>query len=142
MMTVSLSSGRDLFMTPGPSVMPDRVLNAMHQAAPNIYEGELIDTTDSILSDLAAFAGTQGHTALYICNEQGVGEAAISNRFEPGARVWVLNSGTFGSGWANLARGMGIAVLELDFGRHDACDAEQVREQLSPDKAQRVKAEW
>ena len=45
MMTVSLSSGRDLFMTPGPSVMPDRVLNAMHQAAPNIYEGELIDTT-------------------------------------------------------------------------------------------------
>ena len=64
MVTASLSSGRDLFMTPGPSVMPDRVLNAMHQAAPNIYEGELIDTTDSILSDLAAFAGTRGRTAL------------------------------------------------------------------------------
>ena len=84
MMTASLSSGRDLFMTPGPSVMPARVLNAMHQAAPNIYEGELIDTTDSILSDLAAFAGTQGRTALYICNGHGVWEAAISNLFEPG----------------------------------------------------------
>ena len=140
MMTVSLSSGRDLFMTPGPSVMPDRVLNAMHQAAPNIYEGELIETTDSILSDLAAFAGTQGHTALYICNGHGVWEAAISNLFEPGDRVLVLNSGTFGSGWANLARVMGIDVIELDFGRHDPIDADQVREQLLADNANRIKA--
>ena len=140
MMTVALSSGRDLFMTPGPSVMPDRVLNAMHQAAPNIYEGELIDTTDSILSDLAALAGTQGHTALYICNGHGVWEAAISNLFEPGDRVLVLNSGTFGSGWANLARVMGVDVIELDFGRHDPIDADQVREQLLADKVHRIKA--
>ncbi len=140
MMTVSLSSGRDLFMTPGPSVMPDCVLNAMHQAAPNIYEGELIETTDSILSDLAAFAGTQGHTALYICNGHGVWEAAISNLFEPGDRVLFLNSGTFGSGWANLARVMGVDVIELDFGRHDPIDADQVREQLLADNTHRIKA--
>ena len=139
MATVSLSSGRDLFMTPGPSVMPDRVLNAMHQAAPNIYEGELIDTTDSILSDLAAFAGTQGRTALYICNGHGVWEAAISNLFEPGDQVLVLNSGTFGSGWANLARVMGIEVIELDFGRHDPIDPDQLRDRLSADKVHSIK---
>ena len=139
MMTGSLSSGRELFMTPGPSVMPDRVLNAMHQAAPNIYEGELIDTTDSILRDLANFAGTQGHTALYICNGHGVWEAAISNLFTPGDQVLVLNSGAFGGSWASLARIMGLDVIELEFGRHDSVDSDQVRECLLADKAHNIK---
>ena len=79
MPSLSLSSGRDLFLTPGPSIMPDRVLNAMHQPAPNIYEGEMIGMTDSILADLAELAGTKGKTALYISNGHGVWEAAISN---------------------------------------------------------------
>jgi len=122
MLKPSLSSGRDLVMTPGPSIMPDLVLNAMHRAAPNIYEGELIDITDSILSDLEAFAGTQGQAALYICNGHGVWEAAISNLFELGDCVLVLNSGRFGSGWADMARVMGLDVNELDFGVQDAVD--------------------
>ncbi len=36
---MTLSHGRHYFAIPGPSVIPDRVLQAMHQAAPNIYEG-------------------------------------------------------------------------------------------------------
>ena len=139
MVTASLSSGRDLFMTPGPSVMPDRVLNAMHQAAPNIYEGDLVGTTDSILADLSALAGTQGRTALYICNGHGVWEAVISNLFEPGDQVLILNSGTFGGGWASIARVMQLDVVELDFGRHDPIDPHQVRDRLSEDKDQRIK---
>jgi len=51
----------------------------------------------------------------------------------------VLNSGTFGGGWANLARVMGIDVIELDFGRHDPIDPEQLRDQLSADKAHSIK---
>ena len=38
---MSLGHGRRYLAIPGPSVMPDRVLQAMHQAAPNIYEGDL-----------------------------------------------------------------------------------------------------
>ena len=43
--------------------MPDLVLNAMHRAAPNIYEGELIDITDSILSDLGGFCWNAGSSS-------------------------------------------------------------------------------
>ena len=39
---MTLSRGRDILAIPGPSVVPDRVLAAMHRAATNIYEGELI----------------------------------------------------------------------------------------------------
>lgn len=38
-------SGRTYLAIPGPSVVPDRVLNAMHRASPNIYEGEIVDLT-------------------------------------------------------------------------------------------------
>lgn len=140
MLKTSLSSGRDLVMTPGPSIMPDLVLSAMHRTAPNIYEGELIDITDSILSDLEALAGTQGQAALYICNGHGVWEATISNLFEQGDCVLVLNSGRFGSGWADMARVMGLDVNELDFGLQDAVDSVVLREGLLQDRSHRIKA--
>ncbi|HHC29188.1 MAG TPA: alanine--glyoxylate aminotransferase family protein, partial [Rhodobacterales bacterium] len=40
---MTLSHGRPYLAIPGPSVMPDRVLAAMHRPAPNIYEGALVD---------------------------------------------------------------------------------------------------
>ena len=63
---MSFARGRELVLTPGPSVMPDRVLRAMQRPAPNIYEGELVEITDSILRDLGRLAGTAGETALYV----------------------------------------------------------------------------
>jgi alanine-glyoxylate transaminase/serine-glyoxylate transaminase/serine-pyruvate transaminase len=112
----------------------------MHQAAPNIYEGELTDITDSILSDLEALAGTQGQAALYICNGHGVWEAAISNLFELDDCVLVLNSGRFGSGWADMARVMGLDVNELDFGLQDVVDSAVLRARLLQDRSHRIKA--
>ena len=38
--------GRHFLAIPGPSVIPDEVLRAMHWPAINIYEGPLIDLTN------------------------------------------------------------------------------------------------
>jgi len=38
---MALQFGRPQLSIPGPSVIPDRVLAAMHRPSPNIYEGEL-----------------------------------------------------------------------------------------------------
>ena len=46
---MNLSRGREYLAIPGPSVMPDRVLRAMHRAAPNIYTGELHDMLPGIV---------------------------------------------------------------------------------------------
>ena len=140
MPSLSLSSGRDLFLTPGPSIMPDRVLNAMHQPAPNIYEGEMIGMTDSILADLAELAGTKGKAALYICNGHGVWEAAISNLLAPGDKALFLNSGSFGGSWAGIGQRMGVDVEEIDFGRTGPVDTEAVQIRLDADKDHRIKA--
>ena len=42
---MSLAHGRPYLAIPGPSVIPDRVLRAMHQGSPNIYDGPLIEDT-------------------------------------------------------------------------------------------------
>ena len=49
---MSLSHGRHYLAIPGPSVIPDRVLQAMHQAAPNIYEGTLHEMVEGMIPDL------------------------------------------------------------------------------------------
>ena len=76
---MTLSRGRDILAIPGPSIIPDRVLNAMHRPAPNIYEGELLAITDTILADLGRVAGTKGRVAVYIGNGHAGWEAAIAN---------------------------------------------------------------
>lgn len=137
---MSLSHGRDLFMTPGPSVMPDRVLNAMHRAAPNIYEGPLIELVDGVLANLANLAGTTGHPAIYIANGHGVWEASLHNVINRGEKVLTLATGGFGHGWANTATKMGIEVEMLDFGREHGFDPQKVMDALKADKSHKIKA--
>jgi len=130
---MSLSYGRDLFMTPGPSVIPDRVLNAMHRAAPNIYEGDLIEITDGILNNLRKVARTTGDPTIYISNGHGVWEAALHNVLQAGDKILCLSTGTFGSGWANVATTMGIDAEIIDFGTAGSFDADRVAEVLRAD---------
>jgi alanine-glyoxylate transaminase/serine-glyoxylate transaminase/serine-pyruvate transaminase len=119
--------------------MPDRVLRAMQRPAPNIYEGELVEITDSILRDLGRLAGTAGETALYVSNGHGVWEAALSNLFGPGDAILALASGTFGHGWADTGRVMGLDVEVLDFGRHAPVDPTALGERLKEDTAHHIK---
>lgn len=81
---MSLGFGRHYLAIPGPSVMPDRVLNAMHVPAPNIYTGALVDTVDDIVADLRTLAHTKDNVAIYIANGHGAWEAANANVFSRG----------------------------------------------------------
>ncbi|MFZ3581855.1 pyridoxal-phosphate-dependent aminotransferase family protein [Loktanella sp. DJP18] len=137
---MSLAQGRQYLAIPGPSVMPDSVLRAMHRASPNIYEGELHDLTHSLIPDLKAVARTEGHVAIYIGNGHAAWEASLANVCAPGDTVLVLATGRFGHGWADMARGLGLTVEVLDFGQADAVDPDRVTRALRADGAARIKA--
>ncbi len=137
---MSLANGRPYLAIPGPSVVPDIVLNAMHRAAPNIYEGELIDMMGGIVTDLRRVARTQHNVAIYISNGHGAWEAALSNCLAPGDRVLSLLTGRFGHGWAEMATKIGLEVEMLDFGIKTPIDAAQVEAALRADTEHRIKA--
>jgi alanine-glyoxylate transaminase/serine-glyoxylate transaminase/serine-pyruvate transaminase len=135
-----LSNGRHYLAIPGPSVMPDRVLNAMHRAAPNIYVGELQDMTRGLVPDLKAVARTAGHLALYIGNGHAAWEASLANVLSRGDTVLVLATGGFCVGWGVMAAGLGARVETIDFGKSHDIDPDQVEKVLAADRDGRIKA--
>lgn len=137
---MTLSHGRPYLAIPGPSVIPDRVLNAMHRASPNIYAGPLIDMTATIFADLRRAARTSAHVALYITNGHGAWEAANANLFSRGDRALVAATGLFGMSWANSATRMGVEVEILDFGRRQKAEPGRIEAALRADRAGRIKA--
>ena len=137
---MTLSRGRDILAIPGPSVVPDRVLAAMHRAAPNIYEGELIELTATVIADLKRVAGTAGHVSIYIGNGHAGWEAAIANILSPGQKALVLATGRFGLGWAAMARQMGVDVEVMDFGFRSGIDTGRVAERLRADRTHAIRA--
>lgn len=126
----SLTHGRHYLAIPGPSVMPDRVLQAMHRAAPNIYTGELVEMTATIVPDLKAVAKTAHNVAMYIGNGHAAWEAALFNTLQAGDEILVLVTGLFGNGWSVMATAMGVTSHILDFGRDATIDPEAVAKAL------------
>jgi len=135
-----LSNGLAYLAIPGPSVMPDRVLRAMHRAAPNIYRGGVIDLTAGLIPDLRALARTSGDVAIYIGNGHAAWEAALANVLNPGDHVLVIATGRFGHGWADMARGLGVVVQVLDFGPAASFDPAAVAAALAVDRAHALRA--
>lgn len=137
---MKLASGRPYLAIPGPSVMPDRVLAAMHRGSPNIYDGPLHDMVDTIWPDLKHVAGTAANVALYIGNGHATWEAANANLFSRGDKALVLATGNFGHGWARSVRAMGVQAELLDFGTAASVDLAQFEAAVRADKAHEFRA--
>ncbi len=138
--TPNLSNGRGYLAIPGPSVMPEAVLQAMHRAAPNIYAGALVDMMPGIMADLKRVARTEAYAAIYIGNGHAAWEAALSNVIAPGDRVLVPATGRFGHGWGDVATGLGAEAEVIDFGKSSPIDLDRVAAALAADKDHRIKA--
>jgi alanine-glyoxylate transaminase / serine-glyoxylate transaminase / serine-pyruvate transaminase len=137
---MTVRAGREFLAIPGPTVVPDEVLRAMHRPAVDIYSGALIGLTDSLLTDLSKIFRTKGRSYIYIANGHGAWEASLSNVLSRGDKVLVLESGRFALGWGEAAALMGaeVEVLKGDFRR--AVRPEEVEARLRADKAGAIKA--
>ncbi len=134
------SPGRHALAIPGPSVIPERVLQAMIRPAPDIYEGPFVEMVPGLIADLKAVARSRHQAAIYIGNGHAAWEAALANVIAPGDSVLVAATGLFGHGWAEVARGLGARVRLLDFGTAAPAGAQRVAEALVADRQRRIRA--
>ena len=137
---MSLAAGREFLAIPGPTVIPDAVLAAMHRPAVDIYAGSMIALTDGLLADLKKIFRTQGHTYIYAANGHGAWEAALTNVLSRGDKILVLESGRFATGWGEMAEAMGVSVEVLHGDWHSAVDPNKVEERLRADAKGDIKA--
>ena len=137
---MTVRNGRDFLAIPGPTVVPDAVLRAMHRPAIDIYAGPLTALTDSLLADLRTVFRTAGRVYIYAANGHGAWEAALANCLSRGDRALVLESGRFATAWGDMARALGIEVEVLPGSWRRAVDPDAVEARLRADAAGEVKA--
>ncbi len=137
---MSVANGRQFLSIPGPTNVPDSVLQAMMRPAVDIYTGPLVAMTDTLLRDLKAIFRTTGNTYIYAANGHGGWEAALSNVLSRGDHVLTLESGRFALGWAEMAKVMGAEIEVLRGEWHRAVDPAAVEARLAADKAHTIKA--
>ena len=137
---MTVSNGREFLSIPGPTTVPDAVLNAMHRPAIEIYSGDLVDITTTCLEDLRKVFRTAGRTYIYAANGHGAWEAALANTLSRGDKVLILESGRFAVGWGEMAEMLGLEIETLPGHWRRAVDPAAVEAHLKQDTAGAIKA--
>jgi alanine-glyoxylate transaminase/serine-glyoxylate transaminase/serine-pyruvate transaminase len=137
---MTVRAGREFLAIPGPTTMPDEVLQAMHRPALDIYSEEMMHLTQGLLRDLSGLFATKGESYIYIANGHGAWEAVLSNVLSRGDKILVLESGRFAINWGHAATAMGadVEVLKGDWRRGVRVD--EVEARLRQDKNHEIKA--
>ncbi len=138
---MSVANGRSLLAIPGPTNIPDRVLQAMMRPAEEIYSGPMEALTAGLMDDLRfVFGSKAARTYIYPANGHGGWEAALTNVLSRGDKVLVLASGRFALGWGEMAEFMGAEVEVLEGSWRAAVDPAAVEERLRRDREHAIKA--
>jgi alanine-glyoxylate transaminase/serine-glyoxylate transaminase/serine-pyruvate transaminase len=135
-----LARGREFLSIPGPTNVPDVVLQAMHRPAVDIYAPDLLNATQQLLADLKKVFRTEGSTYINISNGHGAWESALTNTMSRGDHILVLESGRFALGWGDQADLLGLTVEILPGGWRHAVDPTALEARLKADTAREIKA--
>src|SRR5262249_38036821 len=135
-----VANGREFLCIPGPTNIPDAVLAAMHRPAIDIYSGDMLGVTRTLLEDLPKIFRTSGRAYIYAANGHGGWEAALSNVLSRGETILVLESGLFAVAWGDMARIMGVKMEVLKGDSRRAVDPAAVAQRLAADTGHEIKA--
>ena len=131
--------GRKFLNTPGPTHVPDRVMNAMHQPTLDLSDPEFLDVSMSCFLDMKKVFNTEGEIFLYSSNGHGAWEAALANVFSPGDKILVPETGNFSNAWASMAKTLKLEVETLPGNWRRAIDIEALEEHLKKDTKKEIK---
>ncbi|MEO6653708.1 MAG: aminotransferase class V-fold PLP-dependent enzyme [Ilumatobacteraceae bacterium] len=136
----SLAAGPEIVAIPGPSVVPHRVLAAMHRSMPDIYDGDLLAVTDAVFDALPTLVGTTQRPIVTIGNGHAAWEMTLANTLSKGDLVLVLDCGRFAEIWGEMAafNGIRVELVAADPGR--ANDPDQFEERMRADTGHEIKA--
>ena len=137
---MAILRGRQLFMNPGPTNIPDRVLRAMDRPAVDFQSAEFKALADGCLERLKRVFRTEQALLAYAGSGHGAWEAALVNLFSPGDRVVILEAGYFSLNWGRYAAALGLEVEVVPFDWRAGPDPEPLEAALRADRGHAIKA--
>lgn len=124
---------RQNLRVPGPTPVPDDILEALSQPMINHRGPEFVELISRTTEQLKQVFMTPSD--LYILTASGTGalEASIVNTLSPGDKVLAATAGAFGDRFTEIARTYGAQVQELQFDWGAPVDPEAIRRALRDD---------
>ena len=131
--------GREFLHTPGPTNIPDRILNAMHRPAMDFASPVFADMAAKLFEDLKDVFQTSSEVFLYTSSGHGGWEGTFVNCFSPGDTVLLPEIGRFGRVWGDMAERLGLKVRRVPGSWRHPIDPAVIEDVLSKDKAHEIK---
>lgn len=133
-------AGSNFLHTPGPTYLPEQVMNAMNRQPLDFGDERIAELVQSIEPDLKTLFQTTAPVFIYISNGHGGWEAVLSNICDVGDKVLVPTTGFFSSRWVEVATALGIEVVEVPSAPGSDADFAAIRNILSNDDGHQIKA--
>ncbi|MCL4745325.1 MAG: aminotransferase class V-fold PLP-dependent enzyme [Burkholderiaceae bacterium] len=133
--------GRRFLHSPGPTHIPDEVLDAMHRQPMDLADPRVDRTIAACESGLRRLLGTKGaEVFMYAANGHGAWEVALVNLAAPGQSVLVAGTGHFSESWAVQAEALGIRVVRTPWAEGLPIDPVSIEQALRADTAREIRA--
>jgi aspartate aminotransferase-like enzyme len=129
-----------LLMTPGPTMIPPRVLEVMSRQIIHHSTKEFEEIMEGLEENLKFVFQTKNLCLMFASSGTGAMESAIVNLFSPGDKVLAISIGAFGDRFSDIAKMFGLNVEKLSVEWGEAVDVSKVREILDNDTAKEIKA--
>lgn len=124
---------RPLFLLPGPTRVPERVLRAMARPIVN-HRGKVFKEVFARVTDgLKWVFRTESYVAVYSSSGTGAMEAALVNLFSPGEPVLCFVMGAFGKRFVDIAKARGLQTRIVDVPWGTLPDSAAIRRELAAD---------
>ncbi len=133
--------GRMHIFIPGPTNIPEEILNSSHISTEDQRNPELPEFTIPLYKDMKkVFKTEKGRVFIYPGSGTGAWESAITNTLSPGDKVLIYRFGTFSTLWADMLQRLGADVNVIDRRWGTGTPPEEVEKILKADSAHAYKA--
>jgi alanine-glyoxylate transaminase / serine-glyoxylate transaminase / serine-pyruvate transaminase len=136
----SRHTGRHHLQIPGPTPVPERILNAMSRQMLDHRGPEFQELGIKVLASVKTLFKTQNPVIIFPSSGTGAWEAGLVNTLSPGDRLLIVETGQFAVLWRNMAEKLGLQPEVLATDWHTGAEAGALEARLKNDKAHEIKA--
>jgi alanine-glyoxylate transaminase / serine-glyoxylate transaminase / serine-pyruvate transaminase len=132
--------GRHFLQIPGPTPVPDRVLNAMSRQILDHRGPDFQALGKHVLAGVKSLFRTHSPVIIFPASGTGAWESALTNTLSPGDHVLMVETGQFALLWKNMADRLGLRADVIATDWRIGADANLIEAKLKADKAHAIKA--
>ena len=133
-------AGRHFLQVPGPTNIPDRVLQAMAFPAMDHRGPDFQNLSNSILKKIKLIFKSEDPVVIFPSAGTGAMEASLANTLSEGDKILMFETGHFATEWCQAARRYKLNVDFVPGDWRTGVDPKIVEKKLNEDKNHEIKA--